>query len=191
MGGGGGGGSGEPGAGSLEGEQAPAPQACAEVALLRCQLGVWVAGHPREPSIWQGMLEPQCHEAPVEAPSSAGEEGGGAEAEGCPALARNTGATGPPFPPGVAQMALLCSCSPQSRGAGVLTSLANVASVPHPAWRAPMSICQQVSTSCPPVLREFAFHVGAQEEVRAPCLPPSGLAEEKRGTCCGLHVQRG
>lgn len=74
---------------------------------------------------------------------------------GCPVLTRNTGATGPLFQPGVAQMALSCSCSAQRGLAGALTSPAHAGHDPGPTRPVPVSICQQVLSgvhwlpSCP------------------------------------------
>lgn len=109
-----------------------------------------MAAHPWEPSIWPG-LGPRCHGAPVEALSPVGEEGGGGLAEGCPALARNTGATGSPLLPGVAQMALLCSCRTQRRRAGRRPHLLG----PRQPRPQPSSVCPNVHLSasaieCPP-----------------------------------------
>lgn len=76
------------------------------------------------------------------------EEGGGSRPRAAQlSLERHAGATGSSFQPGVAQMALLCSCNTQRRQAGVLTSLDHTSSVPNPARPVPMSICQQVLSS--------------------------------------------
>lgn len=153
---------------------------------------VWVAGHPWAPSIWRG-LEPGRHEAPVEALSSVGEEGGGPRQRvACLALARHTGATGPPSRR-VWPRWLFCAAAAH-RGGGRVSSppWPVLASVPGPAQPAPMSICQQVSTSCPAVLREFGFHVRAKKGVGATLLSPSGFVDfagETRVTRCRMHVQ--
>lgn len=74
---------------------------------------------------------------------------------------------------------LLCSWGTQRRPAASSPTWPALASVPGPARPAPVSICQQVSTSCPAVLREFGFHGQSKGVVvvQATFSSPSGFTD--------------